>query len=70
MALTPCARCRQPFYAACHDGACLIGATLCPWCTYAEDTVNPPPAAPVSDARVPAASTPAVDTSRTKGESA
>lgn len=34
MALVPCTQCRQPFYAACHDGSCLD--VLCPYCTYAE----------------------------------
>jgi len=32
MALVPCQRCRQPFYALCHDGVCTGGA--CPWCEY------------------------------------
>jgi len=34
MALVPCAQCRQPFYASCHDASC-IGA-VCPYCEYAE----------------------------------
>jgi len=34
MALVPCALCRQPFYASCHDASC-IGA-VCPYCEYAE----------------------------------
>ncbi len=37
MALTPCAGCRQPFYASCHDGAC--AGALCPYCEYGEATV-------------------------------
>jgi len=35
MALAPCVRCRQPFYASCHDGSC-VGA-LCPYCEYGDD---------------------------------
>lgn len=34
MALVPCARCRQPFYASCHDGAC--HDAVCPYCEYDE----------------------------------
>lgn len=40
MALLPCARCRQPFYASCHDGSC-AGAPLCPWCEYEVDALPP-----------------------------
>jgi len=35
MALVPCRRCRQPFYASCHDGACID--VLCPYCEYGEE---------------------------------
>jgi len=49
MALVPCARCRQPFYASCHDGSCGAGAPLCPWCEYADaprdETPTPAPVA-------------------------
>jgi hypothetical protein len=38
MALTSCAQCRQPFYASCHDGACI--GTICPYCAYAD--IAPP----------------------------
>ena len=34
MALVPCAQCRQPFYASCHDAAC--SGAVCPYCEYAE----------------------------------
>ena len=34
MALIPCVRCRQPFYASCHDGTCLDA--LCAFCEYDE----------------------------------
>lgn len=34
MSLVACAVCRQPFYASCHDGACLDAA--CPRCELAE----------------------------------
>ena len=36
MALVPCVRCRQPFYASCHDSSCL--GALCPSCEYGEPT--------------------------------
>ena len=35
MALVACAACRQPFYASCHDSAC-VDAT-CPYCEYGDD---------------------------------
>ncbi len=34
MALVPCAQCRQPFYASCHDASC--SGAVCPYCEYAE----------------------------------
>lgn len=34
MALVPCARCGQPFYASCHDASCIDA--LCPLCEYDE----------------------------------
>ncbi len=40
MALLPCALCRQPFYASCHDGSC-AGAPLCPWYEYEDDDPSP-----------------------------
>lgn len=38
MALVPCVRCRQPFYASCHDASCLDA--LCPYCEYGEGSVD------------------------------
>jgi len=35
MALVACSRCRQPFYAFCHDGSCIDAA--CPRCEYGDD---------------------------------
>lgn len=35
MALVPCARCGQPFYASCHDASCIDA--LCPLCEYGEE---------------------------------
>ena len=35
MALVACSRCRQPFYASCHDGTCTDAA--CPHCEYGDD---------------------------------
>jgi len=32
MALVPCAICRQPFYASCHDASCIDA--VCPLCDY------------------------------------
>lgn len=32
MALVPCAVCRQPFYASCHDASCIDA--VCPICEY------------------------------------
>jgi hypothetical protein len=34
MAVIPYVRCRQPFYASCHDGTCLDA--LCAFCEYDE----------------------------------
>ena len=34
MALVACSRCRQPFYASCHDGSCVDAA--CPRCEYGD----------------------------------
>lgn len=34
MALVPCARCGQHFYASCHDASCIDA--LCPLCEYEE----------------------------------
>ncbi len=52
MALVPCARCRQPFYASCHDASC-VGA-VCPYCEYGDDEPR------VGDASTGGVSTPAV----------
>lgn len=41
MALVPCARCSQPFYASCHDGSCTTNA-LCPFCAYDEPPGDDP----------------------------
>jgi hypothetical protein len=35
MALVPCVRCTQPFYASCHDASCIDAP--CPMCEYGED---------------------------------
>ena len=35
MALVACSRCRQPFYASCHDSTCIDAA--CPHCEYGDD---------------------------------
>lgn len=40
MALVPCARCRQPFYASCHDASCIDA--LCPLCEFGEESENRP----------------------------
>jgi len=45
MALVACSRCRQPFYASCHDGSCVDAA--CPRCEYGDDA---PREAPRGDA--------------------
>ena len=37
MALVPCAQCRQPFYASCHDCSCLD--VTCPYCEYAYEVL-------------------------------
>lgn len=39
MALVPCARCGQPFYASCHDASCIDA--LCPLCDYDEGDGEP-----------------------------
>jgi len=38
MALVPCRRCGQPFYASCHDASCIDA--LCLSCEYAEPAMD------------------------------
>jgi hypothetical protein len=56
MALVPCAVCRQPFYASCHDASCVDA--VCPLCEYAEvmDDESVSGALPVTEPVEPAPS--------------